>query len=211
MEKENLVIKEIIQAYLERGFGSMNKNDFEVWIFNEWRKLQDKDLSDYQVSKALKISETKVKRLKYEADLKYSFDEEQLLNKFFKLAEKANYKKDGDKLLFVINDKLLRQYINNILEESGRFMDSSFNSNIVSIYVDDFSFLLEKFNRIDKDKILERAKEKAESDHDFPVTIPDILKEMFINLAKEKLGGKLVDFTTNGIIDFVKHLKQENK
>lgn len=204
-------IENVIQLYLKRGFGSMNKNDFEVWIFNEWRKLQDKDLSDYQVSKALKISETKVKRLKYEADLKYSFDEEQLLNKFFKLAEKANYKKDGDKLLFVINDKLLRQYINNILEESGRFMDSSFNSNIVSIYVDDFSFLLEKFNRIDKDKILERAKEKAESDHDFPVTIPDILKEMFINLAKEKLGGKLVDFTTNGIIDFVKHLKQENK
>ena len=163
MEKGNLKIEEIIQAYLERGFGSMNKNDFEVWIFNEWRKLQDKDLSDYQVSKALKISETKVKRLKYEADLKYSFDEEQLLNKFFKLAEKANYKKDGDKLLFVINDKLLRQYINNILEESGRFMDSSFNSNIVSIYVDDFSFLLEKFNRIDKDKILERAKEKSES------------------------------------------------
>lgn len=205
MEKGNLKIEEIIQAYLERGFGSMNKNDFEVWIFNEWRKLQDKDLSDYQVSKALKISETKVKRLKYEADLKYSFDEEQLLNKFFKLAEKANYKKDGDKLLFVINDKLLRQYINNILEESGRFMDSSFNSNIVSIYVDDFSFLLEKFNRIDKDKILERAKEKAETNHDFPQTIPGILKEMFLNLSKEKLG----EITTNSIIDFIKYIKQE--
>ena len=205
MEKGNLKIEEIIQAYLERGFGSMNKNDFEVWIFNEWRKLQDKDLSDYQVSKALKISETKVKRLKYEADLKYSFDEEQLLNKFFKLAEKANYKKDGDKLLFVINDTLLRQYINNILEESGRFMDSSFNSNIVSIYVDDFSFLLEKFNRIDKDKILERAKEKAETNHDFPQTIPGILKEMFLNLSKEKLG----EITTNSIIDFIKYIKQE--
>lgn len=205
MEKGNLKIEEIIQAYLERGFGSMNKNDFEVWIFNEWRKLQDKDLSDYQVSKALKISETKVKRLKYKADLKYSFDEEQLLNKFFKLAEKANYKKDGDKLLFVINDKLLRQYINNILEESGRFMDSSFNSNIVSIYVDDFSFLLEKFNRIDKDKILERAKEKAETNHDFPQTIPGILKEMFLNLSKEKLG----EITTNSIIDFIKYIKQE--
>ena len=204
-------LSKVIQQYLDRGFGSMNKNDFEVWIFNEWRKLQDKDLSDYQVSKVLKISETKVKRLKYEADLKYSFDEEQLLNKFFKLAEKANYKKDGEKLLFVINDRLLRQYINNILEENGRFMASSFNSNIVSIYVDDFSFLLERFNRIDKDEILKRAKEMAENNHDFPVTIPDILKEMFINLAKEKLGDKLVDFTTNGIIDFVKHLKQENK
>lgn len=204
-------LSKVIQQYLDRGFGSMNKNDFEVWIFNEWRKLQDKDLSDYQVSKVLKISETKVKRLKYEADLKYSFDEEQLLNKFFKLAEKANYKKDGEKLLFVINDRLLRQYINNILEENGRFMASFFNSNIVSIYVDDFSFLLERFNRIDKDEILKRAKEMAENNHDFPVTIPDILKEMFINLAKEKLGDKLVDFTTNGIIDFVKRLKQENK
>lgn len=57
-------IENVIQLYLKRGFGSMNKNDFEVWIFNEWRKLQDKkdkNLSDYAISKELKISETKVK------------------------------------------------------------------------------------------------------------------------------------------------------
>lgn len=213
MSKESITIEEIIQSYLERGFGSMNKNDFEVWIFNEWRKLQDKNLSDYAISKKLKISETKVKRLRYEADLKYSSDndDDKLQEHFFELLKNAKYKKENSKIQFAIKDKLLRGYISDCLEKDGRFIDSSFNSNIVSIHVDDFSFLLERFNRIDKDKMLKQAKEIAESNHDFPITISEILKEMFMNLTKEKLGNKLVDFTTNGIIDFVKRLKQENK
>lgn len=208
MKKGNLKIEEIIQAYLERGFGSMNKNDFEVWIFNEWRKLQDGGLSDYQISKALKISETKVKRLKYEADLKYAIDlnnESELNERFFELLQNAKYKKENSKIQFVIKDKLLRSYINDCLEKNGRFMDSSFNSNIVSIYIDDFYYLLKTFKEIDEDKILKQAKEIAETNHDFPQTIPGILKEMFLNLSKEKLG----EITTNSIIDFIKYIKQE--
>ena len=84
-------------------------------------------------------------------------------------------------------------------------MDSSFNSNIVSIYIDDFYYLLKTFKEIDEDKILKQAKEIAETNHDFPQTIPGILKEMFLNLSKEKLG----EITTNSIIDFIKYIKQE--
>lgn len=213
MSKESITIEDIIQSYLERGFGSMNKNDFEVWIFNEWRKLQDKNLSDYAISKELKISETKVKRLRYEADLKYSSDndEKKLQEQFFKLLENAKYKKENSKLQFVIKDKLLRGYISDCLEKDGRFMDSSFNANMVSIYVDDFSFLLEQFSKVERKKIIERAKKEAEANHDFPITISDILKEMLINLAEEKLGDKLVNFTTQGIIDFIEKFKKDKK
>lgn len=209
-------LEEIIQSYLERGFGSMNKNDFEVWIFNEWRKLQDKkdkNLSDYAISKELKISETKVKRLRYEADLKYSSDndEKKLQEQFFELLKNAKYKKENSKLQFVIKDKLLRGYISDCLEKDGRFMDSSFNANMVSIYVDDFSFLLEQFSKVERKEIIERAKKEAEDNHDFPITISDILKEMLINLAEEKLGDKLVNFTTQGIIDFIEKFKKDKK
>ena len=79
-------IKDFIkEVYLERGFGTMNKNDFEVFIFNEIVKdpqgilefsKKDKDdkplkPSNYDLSILLKIPESKVKRLAYEADLKY--------------------------------------------------------------------------------------------------------------------------------------------
>lgn len=208
MSKESITIEEIIQSYLKRGFGSMNKNDFEVWIFNEWRKLQDKNLSDYAISKELKISETKVKRLRYEADLKYSSDndDDKLQEHFFELLKTAKYKKENSKLQFVIKDKLLRGYISDCLEKDGRFMDSSFNANMVSIYVDDFSFLLEQFKEvIDTDKIIKEAEKKAESYHDFPVKFSDIIKEKLKDLGKEYVG----ELTTESICNFIKGLKNK--
>ena len=64
-------LKSAIEAYLQRGFGSMNKNDFEVWIFNELLKTKLAGLSNYAISVELKLPEQKVKRLKYEATLRY--------------------------------------------------------------------------------------------------------------------------------------------
>lgn len=31
---KELTLNEVISKYLEKGFGTMNKNDFEVWIFH---------------------------------------------------------------------------------------------------------------------------------------------------------------------------------
>jgi len=63
-------LSEEIYDYVNRGFGSMNKNDFEVWIFNEFLK-QNEGMLDSEISRKLKISETKVKRLEKEAYLIY--------------------------------------------------------------------------------------------------------------------------------------------
>lgn len=207
MSKESITIEEIIQSYLERGFGSMNKNDFEVWIFNEWRKLQDKNLSDYAISKKLKISETKVKRLRYEADLKYSSDndDDKLQEHFFELLKNAKYKKENSKIQFAIKDKLLRGYISDCLEKDGRFMDSSFNSNIVSIYISDFIFLLEQFECIDKKEIVKEAKKRIESCSDcgLPENFAGIIESMLVDL-----GGKYIgELTTKSICNFIKRFK----
>ena len=183
-------VMEVIEQYLNRGFGSMNKNDFEVWIFNEWRKSQSKDLSDYQISKELKISEAKIKRLKYEADLKYSFNEVELLDKFFCLVEKAKYKKEGEKLIFVISDKLLRQYITSVLEDDGRFLESSLTSSTVSIYIDDFIFLLEKFkfNEEERKNIEELVLQKEEN-NDFQLSFSEIIKSFLEDVGNKYIGA----------------------
>ena len=203
-------LTEIIQSYLNRGFGSMNKNDFEVWIFNEWRKLQDKDLSDYQISKELKISETKVKRLKYEADLKYSSDnnDEKLQEHFFELLKNAKYKEcknENNKIQFAVKDKLLRGYISDCLEKDGRFMDSSFNSNIVSIHISDFIFLLEQFECINKKEILKEAKKRIESCRDcgLPENFAGIIESMLVDLGDKYIG----ELTTKSICNFIKGFK----
>ena len=67
-------IKDVMESYLSRGFGSMNKNDFEVFIFH-WlinNKTECKGKSDFVISQCLKIPESKVARLRYEAGLKYT-------------------------------------------------------------------------------------------------------------------------------------------
>ena len=64
-------LNQIIDRYLKRGFGSMNKNDFEVWIFYFLLHNQLKGMGNYDISLELRIPESKVKRLKYEAELKY--------------------------------------------------------------------------------------------------------------------------------------------
>ena len=99
----------IIDQYLARGFGSMNKNDFEVWIFHYLMQHQLKDKSNYDISVALKIPEQKVKRLRYESELKYSTaddtDRRRLLMEAISHA-KFRQAKDG-KIVFAFNDKML--------------------------------------------------------------------------------------------------------
>lgn len=42
---------EFLTTYLKNGFGSMTKNDLEVWVFNELLKDPEKiNYSDYDVS-----------------------------------------------------------------------------------------------------------------------------------------------------------------
>lgn len=48
-----------IQQYLDRGFGSMNKNDFEVWIFNYLLQTKLKGKGNYAISIELRMPESK--------------------------------------------------------------------------------------------------------------------------------------------------------
>lgn len=65
-------IIDVIDQYLAKGFGSMDKHDFEVWIFNYLLQSRLKGMSDYDISIMLRIPESKVKRLKYDASMKYA-------------------------------------------------------------------------------------------------------------------------------------------
>lgn len=180
----------------------MNKNDFEVFIFNEWfSEDQNRDKTDYAISRELRIPESKVKRLKYEASLVYSDDsnEESLKEEFLVNLQKAKYKQDSQKLYFLIPNKLVRQYINNILEKDGRFLESSLTSSSVSIFIDDFIFIVEKLQLVDEKELIKKAKEESGKNHGFPIEWNEILKNFAKGLANDKLG----EFTTEAIIKSV--------
>lgn len=197
-------MKHFIESYISRGFGSMTKNDFEVFIFN-WLIAIDKDykdLSDYDLSIRLRIPISKVKRLRYEASLKYQQNEkdsrkQQILEKLTELLKVCKYREtEKGGISFVVNDKFLREYLQNYLNQNGRFFDSSFNSNIVSIAATDFIFLLDNLllSHEDQEKIMKSAKDSIGEKKDFPKTFPELLKDagkgFCKHFAEDKLGEK---------------------
>ena len=144
----------------------MNKNDFEVAIFNEILKEQAyATYSDFDFSRELKIPETKVKRLRYEAELKYG--KPNYRRKFWEIILKMKLPENSDIVQLLIPDKSLREYVNDIMRKSNVITDGSFNSDILKIKLGDLCELIEEmFTEDEKRQLLEilRNVEAAEVD-----------------------------------------------
>lgn len=189
-------LSEAIENYLKRGFGSMNKNDFEVFIFNEIIKSpKHKGKSNYDLSCNLRIPETKVKRLRYEANLKYPLDENAIKAIFKEYLEFAKMLPDNTRPIEIcIEDDTVRKYIISLLKKGHRFSDSSFNSEIMRMTVDDFSYILDNVcNDEEKERLLEKIKDNK-------------LKKQFTNAIISLLGDvkqTIVDLTIQGLINII--------
>lgn len=194
-------IDDALNEYLNKGFGSMNKNDFEVWIFNQLLQSQLKDKDNYATSIYLKIPESKVKRLRYEASLKYSsINESNFHQTISSLLSKAKFKKDGQCIQFVVEDVAVRKYLDSLLKRDGRFSDSSFNSEIVSIDINDLEYILcsTPTGKVQVDKIVSAAKKNSNKTD---ISFKSLLKTFAESVAKEA-GEKIVDLSFAGIASY---------
>lgn len=198
-------IKNIIDEYLNKGFGSMNKNDFEVWIFNYLLQNGLNTESNYAISKKLRIPEPKVKRLRYEADLKYANNnDEAMFNDLNTLLKRSHIKQQGERIQFVIEDISLRKFLDNRLKRLGRFADSSFNSEIVSLDVDDLEALYCSFEIGEQlmKQIMTEVRKKPKQNN---LTFRDVVKILATKLT-EKACDKIVDLSLTGILELIKNL-----
>ena len=197
-------LNELIDSYLEKGFGSMNKNDFEVAIFNylitERSKYRGKN--NYELSILLRIPETKVKRLRYEAALKNgSNDEETLKRRVVELLGNVIIREDGKKIIFQVEDVLLKSYISSILKKHGCSCDGSFSPEIVAINTDDYQYLLKGiYPKNEYEALMKQIRMQKTFK-----TIGKILHQVAIGYL-DGLGGKLCDLTISGITTLLKEL-----
>lgn len=213
-------MEQFITDYLQRGWGCLNKSDFEAWIFylllqNRIEGFHFKTATDYQIAIALRIPESKVKKLRYEAMLKYGIPKSQNgangnnASDFFKqrilndVLKKVQYKADGHKVQFIVTDKLLRQYISDILSQEGRFFDTSFNSNIVSIHIDDFIFLLTQlYDKEQIDELIQLIKKSLQDVvTEFPKTTTECLSEVATAFCTGILKDHIGEFTIKAMTD----------
>lgn len=205
---------EFLTTYLKKGFGSMTKNDLEVWVFNELLKDPEKtNYSDYDFSIELRIPQTKVKRLRYEAGLVYNTKNAEEYNKeFLLLLRKAKVKSTNTELIqFSMEDKGLYLYIDNILKKGGRFSDRSHNNEIMQISRNDLVYLLENclIPKEEQEDIIKKCKEITNQD----ITFSEIMKklvEKFVDGFGEEIGQKAAQylwlFTKANIIELIKYI-----
>jgi len=199
MKDIDLIIEE---QYLKRGFGSMTKNDFEVWIFNHLLENKLKNKSNYDISIELRIPESKVKRLKYEASLKYTLADYNSYNdEFEKILSKSVLKKNGMRIQFVMEDIQLRKYVDSILKREGFFTDTSFNSEIVSMDIDTLAFLLDNIiSPKKKEEIITKANYRLGKNI---ISFKELLNEFLKSVVKET-GKRMIDLSTVGLLTLLK-------
>jgi len=101
----------------------------------------------YKVCRDLKLSETKVRNLYQDVQLRYNqYDEKIAKKKFIEVVKSGSVELRGNKLTFItfiIRDPLLRHYFEEWVAEVCGFTDSSFNKNLVTISKVTFSKILD--------------------------------------------------------------------
>lgn len=177
----------LLQTCFDR-FGTLQKTDYESVLFQVLMINGYGDKTDFELSRLLKISETRVRNLKYKCSLEYPINEdyEQQLRD---ILNNANYKFDGNRIQFCIPDKMLRLYINALLEADGNFTDSSFNSSIVSITPMDMVDLMIKLCGAEKNEDYEELRKHisnstSQSLKEFPKSKSERFRDGIIEFAR---------------------------
>lgn len=139
MNKKEDLLTEFFEFYTAPAFGARSKSEIDLKVFELLNRRGDIDDDYYNVSRKLKITPTRAKNLILNDKLRResgSYDEkfiDLLKNLKFKISVNSN-----EIILLYVPDILFREHIKAILKQKGIIWDSSFNSEIVKIRLDDF-------------------------------------------------------------------------
>ena len=145
-----------LTKFLENGFGALPKRELEVYLLYLFLedgqfKNESAEIDYHEMSLALRISETKVRNLVYEIELKYA-PPETFAQSLIDLIEQNRFEVDTVKKLikFSVQRPLLKQAFEYEVRKLGGVSDGSFSKQIVTIKQDTFAKLL---NRLYGDKV----------------------------------------------------------
>lgn len=166
--------KEFLDNYLKFGLGSMPKSDIDALVMH----LLDAygldgsgplaTYSNQTVSERLKTPVTKIKKMRYDAALKFGGRiEDQAMGRLLAALSKASLEPDGEKVFLIIEDALAKNWLQGQLKIHQHIFDHSFNTEIVKVSVAGLFHVLESvFDAKELAKFkegYEAAKKKATS------------------------------------------------
>lgn len=137
-EKLNFSQK-FLRKFLENGFGTLPKREIEILVFHLLYKESSffRDKSNYEMANLLKISETRIKSLKSEANLKYqrlgNKDALRQIAENLFITKSIHFELHEDIIQFYLEDpSLMREFIYSV-KQLGYSTDTSFNNEIVKV------------------------------------------------------------------------------
>ena len=131
---------EFLDSYLKFGLGSMPKSDIDALVMS----LLDKygyggagplaQFSNQTVSERLRTPLSKVKKLRYEAALKFGGRvEDQAQARLLAALANATLEPDDKKICLIIEDALAKNWLQGQLKIHQQIFDHSFNTEIVRV------------------------------------------------------------------------------
>ena len=152
----------IAQNYYFGNFGTMQKSDFDVLMFSIYleRILEQSEedmnaYSDYELSKLLGITQSRVSTLKVKKQLKYPYTGFDWKRSFQRVSKNARY--ENGKIKIHIPDKNLFLELQNAIEKEGGYVEIQLNSKLLQVSPEYFVDLMAAVSE-EKDRKIIRKK-----------------------------------------------------
>ena len=195
-EKEaKSILEDFMGIYLGKGFGLMNKTEIETLMYNVFKNHNLLTGKCYQDSFDLKITEAKARKLIYESQVKYGFDDRNMMDKHLretvgKALENAYFAKNNSEIRFAIEDKYTRVALYAKLRANNYFADTSFNKDIVSLNEEAFTELVTLLvPNVDKETVLQKlvavTLDKKTKNSDVKTIVKSFIKKTIEKAALE--------------------------
>lgn len=132
--------KEFLKNYLKLGLGSMPKSDIDALVMHllEMNGLDGSGplaiYSNQTVSERLKAPVSKIKKLRYDAALKFGGRiEDQAMGRLLAALSKASIEPGDEKICLIIEDSLAKNWLQGQLKINQHIFDHSFNTEIIKV------------------------------------------------------------------------------
>jgi hypothetical protein len=191
--------KEFLENYLKFGLGSMPKSDIDALVMH-LLDLYGLDgsgplaiHSNQTVSERLKTPVSKVKKMRYDAALKFGGRiEDQAMGRLLAALSKASLEPDGEKVLLIIEDSLAKNWLQGQLKIHQHIFDHSFNTEIVKVSVAGLFQVLDSVfdaGEIDKFRKGYDAAKKKKTEEERVAAFKGVAKKFAEGAAKAAGGG----------------------
>lgn len=157
-------LRELLHYYVDlSGLGSMSKTDLNALIVFLFQKYADKKYSNFELSRILKIEESKLRGLLRTAYSRFDRrEEEEIAESLLKALSEAKYEihnKNSYEIRFLIQDTIIQKYLEKLVEDEAGTISYTRNShqlilsisNLLSVYT---NLLKRKYSGKDLDNII---------------------------------------------------------